>query len=227
MIIYSRFNSRQYSIEQNRSPQLLEHEAHKATRRMQLLRFDDIWLQERLDLFNAFTLPSVLSQTNQKFRWVGIAHPNSPDWFLEELGKVDRMELVLVDLDIEAKESKHTTINLDTDDAISRDFVAEVRKLDFEGETIFPRGMRYRILTNCWIATRAYNSHFNIVQHPTQTVLDFSHGMGPLEKQIVDIKRSMWLEVIHERNISNRLRTAKKDRNLGEREAAKFFEVNP
>jgi hypothetical protein len=192
---------------------------------MNKIRYEEQWLHERLNLFNTFTVPSLLSQTNQKFRWVGIVHKDSPQWFINELKQIKRMEIALVEWDIEAKITGHTTVNVDTDDAITRDFIDKAHGVNFEGESLFLRGMRYRHFTDCWIATRSLNSHFNIVQHPNMTVLDFSHGMGKLKKNIVDIKHPMWLEVIHEQNISNRIKTAKKDKNLGRKHALQYFDI--
>jgi hypothetical protein len=227
MIIYSRFNCRHFCIEKNASPQIHPSDIGRAVRRMNKLRFEEQWLRERLELFKLFTLPSVENQTNQKFRWVGIAHPNSPTWFIDELAAVSRMELQLHEWDVAADEGGHTTVNLDTDDALARNFVAEARKIKFEGETIFPRGMRYRPRTDCWVGTWSANAHFNVVQHPELTVLDFSHGMyDQIEKQIIEVRHPMWLEVIHERNISNRIRTARATQNLGANHAKHYFDVD-
>ncbi len=227
MIIYSRFNCRQYVIETNPSPQVSAKDVRRAKRRMDELRFQESWLQERMRLFQTYTLPSVMSQTDQDFKWIGIVHPDTSPWFVKQLRRHPRLEVRQFEWDIDAKEpGHHTTINLDTDDAISRDFIVEAKKIDFQGETIFERGMKYRELTDCWIGTRMPNSHFNVVQHPEMTVLDFSHGMGLLPKQVVTLNRPLWLEVIHEGNIANMLRTSRKDQNMGAAHAAQYFEVN-
>lgn len=227
MIIYSRFNCKHFVLEENPSPLIHTDDVRRAKRRMNNLRFNEQWLQERVRLFETYTLPSVLSQTSQKFRWIGIVHPDTSPWFIRKLKEYPKLELRQAELDIEAKEPGcHTTINLDTDDALSKDFIAEARKIDFQGETIFPRGMRYREFTNCWITTRSNRSHFNLVQHPEKTVLDFSHGMGMLKQNIVDLKRPLWLEIIHEQNISNSLRTAKASKNMGPMFASQYFDVD-
>ena len=227
MIVYSRFNCRQHCLERNPSKLVHEKDVLRAIRRMNSLRFEERWLRERLDLFRTYTVPSMESQTNQKFRWIGIAHPDSPGWFIDELRQTHRMDLKLHEWDVDVdKEVGHTTVNLDTDDALSRNFIANARNVNFIGETLFLRGMRFRPYTNCWISTQTLNSHFNIVQHPEWSVLDFSHGMGNLKKHIIHIKQPMWLEVIHERNIANTLRTARKDRDLGAEEAKKYFDLH-
>ena len=194
---------------------------------MEESRFDDEWLKRRLDLFDKFTYPSVVAQTDQKFRWRGIVHEDSPSWFLKELEKYPRMEVHKVDVDIEVAVRGEDSVNLDTDDALARDFIYQARKIDHRGESLFLRGTRYRILTDCWTGVKMPGGHFNIVKDPKLTVLDFIHGRsGTLPVNVVDIKAPMWLEVIHEENIANRLRTAKKDQNLGYDYTSKYFELN-
>jgi hypothetical protein len=46
-----------------------------------------------------------------------------------------------------------------------------------------------------------------------------------IAKQIIDHKRPMWLEVIHEENISNRMMSARADKNMGKALALKHFEL--
>ena len=180
-----------------------------------------------MGLFETYTLPSVLSQTNQKFRWIGIVHPDTSPWFVKRLQQLPKLEVKQCEWDIDAKEpGGHTTINLDTDDAISRDFIEEARKIDFQGETLFLRGMRFREFTDCWISTRTPHGHFNLVQDPELSVLDFSHGMGPMPQSIVDLKRPMWLEVIHEQNIANSIQAAKASKNVGPEGAAAYFDID-
>jgi hypothetical protein len=228
VIIYSRFNCRHYCIEHGKNNgKISARDLRRAVARMNNYRMDEEWLRKRLELFHTFTLPSVLSQTHQKFIWIGIAHPDSPPWFLDALKKVGRMKLAVHEWDIDAKMGGgHTSINLDTDDAIARDFVKRARQITFPGETIFSKGLKYRPLTDCWLSTRSPNAHFNIVKHPELSVLDFSHGMGFLPKNIVRIREPMWLEVIHEKNIANKLRKPRKSRNLSIDVVKKHFDLN-
>jgi len=228
VVIYSRFNCRHHCIE------TYLKDGRSGIRdirpRMDEKRFEEKWLLERLDLFRTYTLPSVLSQTDQDFTWVGIAHPDSPKWFIEELQKVKRMTLKLAEWDVEAKEPPgHTSVNLDTDDAISRDFMACVSETNFMGETILIRGLKFRPKDNFWAYTRSYHTHFNVVRHPTTTVLDFFHGQGAgcgLEKLDVDTKRPMWLQVIHERNLLNKINLAHADKDMGIQIAHKSFDLD-
>lgn len=224
MIIYSRFNCRQHVIDNDSSVS-----NQLAARRMEARRFQESWLKDRLDLFNTYTLPSILSQTDKNFHWVGIVHPDSPKWFIDELEKISILDLKLSEWDVDAKVSGDDfTVNLDTDDALSRNFVEEAKKVDFQGETIFPLGMRYRENHGGYlIYTRTNYCHFNIVQHPSMTVLDGAHGQTGLKKNIVEsIRKPMWLEILHGDNIMNLvMKKTRKDKNLAQQVASRYFDV--
>jgi hypothetical protein len=225
MILYSRFNCRQYVIESLHTEGLSGIDMRRAARRMVKFRFDEMWLKRRIQLFEAFTYPSVLSQTHQDFRWLVLVHPNSPSWVIDRMKSYSRLETCLVEWDVEAAIRGVKSVNLDTDDAIARNFMKVANEVNFEGETILYRGMRHRILTGVWIGARSPNAHFGIIQHPVDTVLDHSHGMGILPKDVLDLKAPMWLEVIHEENISNKLVKARASKDVKYETAAKYFDV--
>jgi hypothetical protein len=121
-------------------------------------RLDDAWLRDRLAEFETFCLPSVRGQVDASFRWIVLCDEESPQWFkdrmlsepnvftplfvtgmtnatmsrrLAELGYIDERPLV--------------TTRLDSDDAISRDFMATVQK-QYAGQDRlfleFPLGLR-------------------------------------------------------------------------------------
>ncbi len=224
MIIYTRFNCKHFLLEENTSK--LSVDKRRAVRRMQARRFDEKWLNERLALFETFTYPSVVAQTDQHFKWVGLVHKDSSQWFFDSLLAFPRMTVESVDFDVEAAIRGEASINLDSDDAISRDFVSEANGVKFEGETLFVRGIRHRVMTNAWYATNCPTGHFNIVYHPELTVLDFPHGRSKkLPHNLVDHKRPMWLEVIHEDNIANKLKKAKSSVDVGREFAQRYFEI--
>lgn len=225
MIIYSRFNCEQFVIEDSLKKQCVD--VRRASRRMAKLRFDDKWLAERIELFETFTYPSVVAQTDQKFKWIGVVHPDSPQWFLNRLKLYPRMDVRLAERDVEVAVRGEDSVNLDTDDALARDFIREARLIEHRGEINFLRGLRYRILTGNWIGTSRPHGHFNIVKHPELTVLDFHHGNGGEELPLttVDPRRPMWLEVVHEKNISNKMRANSKDKDLGVGFAEDYFEM--
>lgn len=232
MIIYTRFNCLHHNIEKHTAckTNLGEHaktvdgkDVGRAKRRMRQTRFDGEWLKERLRLFRMYCAPSVAGQTSQDYRWIGIIDPATPGWFAAEIQKIaPRMEIAFseLDLNVAVRDGDPLSMNIDSDDAIPNDFVeiATILSERYEdAEFNFPRGFKYRELTNVVISCRTDNSHFNVVKHPKYCVLDFSHGMSHLfrNKDIIDLRRGMWLEVIHEANVANKLRKKSKDKNLG------------
>lgn len=231
MIIYTRFNCLHYNIENHTAcktnlgnmPSVDGKAVGRAKRRMRKTRLDEEWLRERLRLFKMYCAPSVAGQVNQDYRWIGIIAPDTPEWFAREIKEIaPRMEIAYAELDVEAaiRGGDPLSMNLDSDDAISSDFidVATILSERYEdAEFNFPRGFKYRELTNVVISSRTNNSHFNVVKHPKYCVLDFSHGMSHLfkNKDIIDLRRGMWLEVVHEGNVANRLRKKSKDKDLG------------
>lgn len=236
MIIYSRWNCKHQCQELPTTPTKTwtreEHRKRKYEAKMAKFRFKDIWLENRLTLFNHFTYPSILSQTDQDFRWIGIVHKDSPAWFIEKLTFFDRMEIQLVEIDAEATVKEDpTSINLDTDDAISRNFIEDAKKITFDGETIFSHGLKYRVWSDFWMDTRDEQSHFNMIQHSDITVLDYLHGRAKLPKNILYSPEPMWIEVIHEKNIANKLRPPYSKKhggppNMGLKHAMKYFEFD-
>lgn len=240
MIIYSRWNCEHATLEHVlREVREIENE-ELWTRdqwrlpgyqnKMYSYRFYGPWLKNRIELFKTFTYPSVLSQTDQDFKWFGLVHKESPKWFIEELKRFDRMEIKLVKYDTEEAIKGEDSINLDTDDAISRDFIQIAKGIRFEGETVFNYGLKYRAYTNNWLYHTYDDAHFNLIRHPEITVLDYLHGRADLPKNIVKTKFPMWIQVIHERNIANCMHVPRSKANppivLTEEVAKKRFDID-
>jgi hypothetical protein len=238
VILYSRWNCHHSSLKDfvgdfhpdRWAEEPERHRQWKYQGRMERFRKNDEWLRNRLELFKTFTYPSVLSQTNQKFSWLGLVHEDSPKWFLDELTQFDRMEVKLVDYDTDATVLGQASVNLDTDDAIARTFIEQARAVDFEGETVFRYGLKYRVYSGKWLPYNYDNAHFNMIQHPENTVLDYLHGRADLPKNIIKTKAPMWMQVIHERNVANAMRTprSKKNppKNVEQEEVEESFDID-
>lgn len=211
MILYSRWNCEQSSLRAayprgaiKASWTTEEQRRWKDNRRMNNRRFSDDGWRDRLNLFETYTYPSVLSQTDQNFRWLGLVHKDSPAWFIESLRKFYRMEIQLVDYDTEAEFEGGISVNLDTDDAISRNFVQNAKQAE-AGEIIYVHGLKHRVRDDFWFETddEIAGSAFNVINHPSNTVLDYMHGRSDLDKHLIHNADPMWLQVIHGRNIAN------------------------
>jgi hypothetical protein len=194
---------------------------------MNACRFEDDWLRERLELFKRYTYPSVMSQTDQEFEWVGLIHKDSPEWFISVFDAFSRIKITLVERDIDMGNPNDTNMNLDSDDAIARNFVERAKEeITADKVLYFSRGVRVRTSTGVYINTRASRNHFNVVPAGEHTVLDISHGAwGP--GKVVDPGPAMWLEVIHGRNIANRFHKPRKSKNIGYSKVSELFKINP
>lgn len=98
---------------------------------------DEAWLAGRLELFQSVCVPSVLGQTDQSFVWiVGVASEISRAWRQRILyASGGRAHVVVVPPGRCLSERRRKiwevrefiSARLDSDDAISRDYVAEIR----------------------------------------------------------------------------------------------------
>jgi len=221
MHIYTRFNPQQACF-------IGIRDMARGARRMKALRFDEEWMKSRIELFKHYTYPSVAAQTDQEFEWTGIIHKDSPEWFIAEFDNYPRMKIALVDWDIEVGNPNDVTVNVDSDDAINREFV-EIAKLEANGRDVlnFNRGFKVRVSTGVYIATSSPRNPFNIAPAGDKTVLTQSHGTWPNTLHISN-GPAMWLQVIHFDNIDNRMKRARRSKDLDyAKTVAPLFEIDP
>lgn len=192
-----------------------------------LIRARDGWLQDRVQLFERFTVPSVSSQTAAgKFGWLVFFDHESPVWLIDRLRPlVERgiftpiygdqftsQEVVTHARSLTGgRGSVLITTNLDNDDGLAVDFIERLQRLARPGETTALYLRNGLILAG----DRAYLRHdpqnaFASVAEPwegARTVWRDWHNM--LHKHMAvraDGGRPAWLQVVHSRNVSNRVR---------------------
>ncbi len=192
-----------------------------------LIRAEDGWLQDRVELFERFTVPSVDAQTAAgKFHWLVFLDKESPRWLIDRLAPlVERAVFTPVYgaqfTNEEVVEHARSltggkgdiliTTNLDNDDGLAVDFIERLQRLAQVRE---PTAL---YLANGIILAgdRAFLRHdphnaFVSVAEPwggAKTVWRDWHTM--LHKQMAvrtDGGRPAWLQVVHGRNVSNRIR---------------------
>lgn len=191
-----------------------------------LIRAQEGWLQSRIELFERYTVPSVRSQTDEGFRWLVYLDPQSPQWLLDRLNPLVRQGLLTVryseevswqDLAADARDVTGgrgrllVTANLDNDDALAADFVARLRDAasrGLRGAVYLADGLirmdgrvyRWRDPDNAfcsvietWDApmTAWRDWHILLHRHMAATALEGPPG---------------WLQIVHGRNVSNRIR---------------------
>lgn len=196
-------------------------------RRMNDRRFSRKWMQSRVDLMTRYTATSLRDQTDKRFDWyvfVQLGTPQNVMNDIEELGA----QIVEVEIDdiegaqrlVRTKRGWVATVNLDTDDAISRDFIAQVHKHAKEREESFgfPRGCRHREQSNTLPWTVSYRSDTNPFQVLTEQAKDAKTIFNSIHNKpnrLIESTHPMWLILLHGDNIDNRsLERTKRDVNM-------------
>lgn len=191
-----------------------------------VIRAREGWLVERIGLFERYTVPSVKAQS-VPVRWLVYIDPESPDWLIDRLSPLatgglltllPRMDVpkeqLLSDVDraVGAGPSRVITTNLDNDDGLAIDFSARLRSV-----AAASTGSMALYVDNGLILTgdRVYlhrdslNAFGSVVTDaPAQVTAweDWHNRLGrhmPVQ-HLQDAPA--WLQVVHARNVSNRVR---------------------
>jgi Putative rhamnosyl transferase len=193
---------------------------------------DSAWLSQRFKLFEGFCLPSVAGQSEKDFHWILLVSDRTPrEWLARLLADVELVSspvsILMIDLysekffvsamreRLERKVERVVSTRLDNDDAIARDYLAEVRveadHLPRDGDFVinFKQGCQ---VARAGIFPRVarMNPFLSLVSSPRNLKSAYSvhhERMGCVGK-VVDKSsgRAQWLQVIHPRNAASRLR---------------------
>jgi hypothetical protein len=187
------------------------------------------WLDHRFMLFERYCLPSILGQTNQDFLWFIRYDPEAPG---DCGGRLERYAAAYTNLrpipwrtwyataieremrasspDIECV----VTTRIDNDDAYHPEAMADVRRNVRPGTTEFIRfqtGYTYEHASGLAMQRESPLGPFlSFVEHPRReplrTVSRFSHHdvdrFAPV-RHLSGVPR--WVQVVHERNLANKL----------------------
>jgi hypothetical protein len=192
------------------------------------------WLEERVELFDAYCLPSVAGQTCGDFLWQVYCDKETNPAILAELERraddVPQMQIALTgpgcDNPIthvlkatEASDQAVITTRLDSDDAIARRYVDAIQAhaaafVESERETLllnFPRGFQLDKASGHlyfdWMPRSSFHSLFERVTTTLTTVLAGNHSkFHEVHPTEHDDSIAAWLMVIHEGNVLNTLR---------------------
>lgn len=190
-----------------------------------LIRAREGWLAERVELFEAYTLPSVAGQTKRPV-WLVYFDPESPQWLIDRLrpwreqgiftavmrdavGAVElRQDLVAHG---QRQHERLATTNLDNDDGLAVDFcerLASVRVRDVPRVIYWPAGLIRRDV-ELYLRADRRNAFPTVLETWDSPVTSWSeyHNEFPKVMPVVEIKAPPgWLQVVHGSNVSNRVR---------------------
>lgn len=191
-----------------------------------LIRAKEGWLQDRIELFERHTVPTVLAQTTSNFHWIIYFDIESPSWLVERLKPLAeagvftplyRQAVLWTDLLDDARRVTGAagdvliTTNLDNDDAIAVDFLERLQDAVSPGvrEALFLSHGLIRSADRLFLRIDNNNA-FCSVAEPWEGAItawrDWHTLLGKhVPTRLIDGPPG-WLQLIHERNVSNRVR---------------------
>ncbi len=192
-----------------------------------VVRAQDDWLKNRVKLFEEYCLPSVASQTCRNFRWIIYFDPGSPVWLKQKISGWERAAIHLSPIFRETVSRTELlgdirsiiggqcgsliTTNLDNDDGIAVDFVERLQEIPWEGGRVAlyladglikcrNKVFRRKDRRNAFCSVR------ESWDDPVGCWTTAHNRLGEkMVEKIIDGKPT-WLQVIHETNVSNRIR---------------------
>ena len=200
--------------------------------REQAFRQSPDWLAGRFDLFERYCLPSVRDQTSSDFIWLVLFDSETPQWARERIVRaqaVCRFDAVFTPLFDNAGWARLVrdaigpvaenrvvlTSNLDNDDAIAADYLERVRDAaiaNWRGETfainvtaglVLARRRLYRFV-------HPANAFTTLVEGDSdrlRTTMTIRHNELAHHVPIIQVGGTPgWLQVVHDNNVSNRVR---------------------
>lgn len=196
------------------------------------LGIDQEWLTHRFDLFERFCYPSVLNQSNQNFKWFVFFDSETPQFFKDKIETYANWDnfipiyldhvltgqdirQVLLD-DLQPETHYLITTRLDNDDALSKHLIEKVQA-EFKGQDFefinFTNGF---VLNNGKLYLLEYkaNPFASLIERVTEstldgfkTILSMTHDQLCSSGKVRQIDtQPIWLQVVHGKNISNRVR---------------------
>ena len=195
------------------------------------------YLDSRFELFEKYTVPSVLNQTNQDFKWLILFSDKTPEKYKDKMQVIsagagncipiymniaENMGDIIDDILHHAEAAYYLTTRLDNDDALALNFVSETQKIfkekgPEEGVIIFENGVQYEEKRNLSTFYHFKTNHFGTLvsrkEDRIKTILDFDHmhAAKMLSVRSINNAEPMWMEVIHESNVTNRMHFKYKD----------------
>jgi hypothetical protein len=177
------------------------------------------WMEHRIELFERYCLPSVMSQTCKNFTWVLAFDPQTPCEIICQYDYMDNIQVIFekpqIWLKTVAPECEWLiTSRFDNDDMYAPDFVEKIHEqFEYCTEIIDIDYHAWDLNTNTtWTSGRkAANSPFltlvEVWEDDVMTALGEEHSIMP--NFYMTKKLGVYAtQIIHNRNISNQIRGA-------------------
>jgi len=185
------------------------------------------WLDERLNLFERYCLPSIQNQTCQNFVWILMGDVRTSEEFKKRIENyksiVPQIRTYWVEYQNDAYHSFYKQLGrefakekdvlistrLDNDDALAFDYIERVQTIAKDGVTgivSFPIGRQTFTKDNKSYKISYNQNHFTsrIETSEYETIMVFDHTQIPLNSlHIINTAEPMWEEIVHGNNIAN------------------------
>ncbi len=189
-----------------------------------LVRARPNWLRERIALFEKYTIPSVVAQTERNFSWIVYFDPDSPEWLKERIVGHGRAYTPLFRAEVSpgvlvedlarltgGRGERLITSNLDNDDGIALDFVARIQAVadDRPQVAVFLTKGLIKSAGRLYSRTDRHNAFCSVVETWTapRTCWSEWHNLLATTMPVVELAgQPGWLQVVHGSNVSNRVR---------------------
>lgn len=191
-----------------------------------IIRAKDGWLQQRVELFERYCLPSVRSQSNKEFRWIIYFDPESPEWLMRRIqehrplglyqpffrSSVSREELCAdIRTVVGSPRAELITTNLDNDDGLATDFIDRIQSAGRKGErtALYIVEGLIKSENSLYVFKDPRNAFCSVREtwkSPTTCWSNWHNLLGENLPVIEICGKPGWLQVIHGRNVSNRIR---------------------
>jgi len=229
--------------------QSFQCKARQPEKRLLEKNLESEYLRKRFEIFRKYTLNSIKQQTNQNFDWIVLFHAQTPVEFLEQIKEIkqqyDRFipmflqgnEMFEVNRYIEENSNDcdfYITSRIDNDDAYAIDYIERIQQYALNTNNIepailsFSRGLQYDIQSNMLVPYYYLENHFTSMisdkDSRYKNIYELNHAKVLQQQDIPVInleQHLMWLEIIHETNYINHLKSQEQIQEI-ERSLKKF-----
>lgn len=180
------------------------------------------WLEERFELFEKYTLPSIQAQTEKNFRWLLMCnrnHPQMNDAAMSRLASyAPDAEVLWVDntnfeqwtefasaLRLLVDDEWVITTRLDSDDIVSRHFIQRIREGAREKECSLGFKLGYMLEGDVLYPRRYLKGPFTSWVERTENLKTVWHREHLHFRRNKDVgqKKYNWIQVVHGGNLLN------------------------
>lgn len=189
---------------------------------------DEDYLEERFDIFEKYTFPSMKNQKNKNFIWIILFHKRTPNKFKERIQRL-KLDFNFVDLyfddeerfsfseycnNFEKEEEYFLTTRIDNDDMINEEYISIVQEYANENfhqcVISFEKGIKYDLKSQKKFKYIRKDNHFlSMIGSREECILQYNHAkILNSGKEIVFLNPDlyMWTEIIHDSNVINKIK---------------------